>query len=101
MIEHPINGLEVLFALIMEMLGLGFQLLEPPLSVDVDGIFCMLSDVELGLELLRRLWFMENALSEWLLSCILSSARKERSGCGANGTYPNDALLKAPETHAL
>lgn len=40
----------------MELLGLGLELLEPALGVDVDGIFGVFANVELGPELLRSLW---------------------------------------------
>jgi hypothetical protein len=53
--EHAVYGLEVLLAFVVESLRLLLEFLEPPLSVDVDGIFRVLTDVELVLELLRRL----------------------------------------------
>lgn len=82
MIEHPVDSLEVLLAFIVEVLGLGFQLLEPPLGVDIDGIFRMLADIELGFELLRRLWFAGNLL-ECLLSHISRTGQGGRRDCGA------------------
>ena len=53
--EHAIDGLEVLFGLIVELLGLSLEFLETTLGIDVDSIFGMLADVEIGLELLRGL----------------------------------------------
>jgi hypothetical protein len=44
--EHAVDGLKVLFALIVEPLRLGLELGEPALRVDVDGIFGVLADVE-------------------------------------------------------
>lgn len=64
MTEHSVDGVEVLFAFIVEVLGLGFELLKPPLRVNIDRIFCVLADVELGLELLRCLWSWERNESE-------------------------------------
>lgn len=55
MVEHAVDGLEILFGLIMQLLGLGLKLLETTFGVNVDGILCALANVELGLELLRRL----------------------------------------------
>jgi hypothetical protein len=54
-VEHAVDGLEILFGLIMQLLGLGLKLLETTFGVNVDGILCALANVELGLELLRRL----------------------------------------------
>lgn len=34
------RALHVLFRLFMELLGLCFQLLKPPLGIDIDGILC-------------------------------------------------------------
>jgi hypothetical protein len=55
-VEHAIDGLEVFLGLIMEPLGLGLELLEAALGVDVDGVLGVLADVELVLELLGRLY---------------------------------------------
>jgi hypothetical protein len=44
--EHAVDGLKVLFALIVEPLRLGLELGESALRVDVDGIFGVLADVE-------------------------------------------------------
>ncbi|KAI6749044.1 hypothetical protein HG531_007991 [Fusarium graminearum] len=53
--EHAIDGLKVLLGFIVEFFGLGFEFLEASFGVDIDGIFGMLADVELLLELLRSL----------------------------------------------
>jgi len=53
--EHAVDGLEVLFGLIVELLGLRLELLEAALGVDVDGVLGLLADVEFLLELLRCL----------------------------------------------
>jgi hypothetical protein len=53
--EHAVDGLEVLFGLIVELFGLLLELLEAPLGVDVDGVLGVLADIEPGSELLRRL----------------------------------------------
>jgi len=50
--EHAVDGVKVLFALIMQLLGLRLQLLEASLGIDVDGVLGMLAYVELGPELL-------------------------------------------------
>lgn len=50
--EHAIDGLEVLFGLVVELLGLSLEFLETTFGIDVDSIFGMLADVEFGLELL-------------------------------------------------
>lgn len=54
-----IDGIEVLLGLIVQFLGLLFEFLKPPLSVQVDRVLGMLANIELGLELL---WSADNAL---------------------------------------
>jgi hypothetical protein len=54
-LEHAVDGVEVLFAFIAKALRLGLELLESALRVDVDGIFCVLAKVEFYFELLRCL----------------------------------------------
>lgn len=63
MVQHVVDGLEVLFALIVQLLGLGLQLLEAAFRVYVDGILRVLSNVELVLECLRRL--PDAYVSDW------------------------------------
>jgi hypothetical protein len=55
MAEHGVDGVKILFRLIVQVLCLGFELLEPALGVYVDGILGDLAKIELGLELLRCL----------------------------------------------
>lgn len=59
MVEHAINGIEILLALIVEALGLDLKLMETSLCIDEDGIFGMLADVKLGLKLLWRLFIRQ------------------------------------------
>jgi hypothetical protein len=54
-VEHAIDGIKILLALVMQLLGLRLEVLEPPLRIDVYSIFGVLSNVKLGLELLRCL----------------------------------------------
>jgi hypothetical protein len=52
--ERTIDGVEVLFRLIVQFLGLALQLREAPFCIDIDRIFCVLADIKALLELLRR-----------------------------------------------
>jgi len=52
--ERTIDGVEVLFRLIVQFLGLALQLSKAPFCINVDRIFGVLADVEALLELLRR-----------------------------------------------
>jgi hypothetical protein len=54
-LQHAVDGLEVLFRLIVQLLRLGLEFLESTLRVAVDWIFRVFANVELGFELLRRL----------------------------------------------
>lgn len=55
MVHHAVDSLEILFALVVQFLGLGLELLEAPFGIDENGIFGMLADVELVFDLLRCL----------------------------------------------
>jgi hypothetical protein len=55
-VQHGVYGLKVFFGFVVQLLRLVLELLEAPLGVDVDGIFGIVADVELGLELLRCLF---------------------------------------------
>jgi len=54
-LEHALDGLKVLFALIMEFLGFRFELVEAAFGVAVDGVLAVLADFESCLDLLGRL----------------------------------------------
>ena len=49
-----IDGVEVFLRLIMQFLGLLFEFLEASFGVTVDDILGVFTDIELGLERLRR-----------------------------------------------
>jgi hypothetical protein len=55
-LEHALNGLKVLFALIVELFGFRFELVEAAFGVAVDGVLAVLADFESCLNLLGRLW---------------------------------------------
>ncbi len=99
--EHAINGVGVPSARIMETPRLRLQLLETAFRVDEDGIFGMLADVELGLELLRCL--LRNAR----VSQSRPMRRQQSSHEGGGGresrgvTYANHALLEAAKAHVV
>jgi hypothetical protein len=88
MLEHVIDGLEILGTLLVEVLRLGLELLEPALRVDVDGIFGVLADVEFSLELLRCLEIVGDSVR--LVGCKyydLSAANlREQSPSGNPGS---------------
>lgn len=56
MVQHAIDGFEILFRLIVELFGFGLEFLETALGIDIDCILGVLADVEPLLELLRRLY---------------------------------------------
>lgn len=56
-----IDGIKVFLGFVMQFLGLGLQLLKPPLGVNVDGILGMFANVELELQLL---WCSSKAFSK-------------------------------------
>jgi hypothetical protein len=54
-VQHAVDGLEVLFRLVVQTLSLGFKLGETKFGVDVDRILCDFAHVESLLELLGSL----------------------------------------------
>jgi hypothetical protein len=54
-VEHAVDGLEVFSALIVQAFCFGLEVGKAALRVDVDGVFGVLANVELGFYLLRRL----------------------------------------------
>jgi len=55
MAEHAVDGVEILPRLIVQLLGLGLELLKASLGIYEDWILRVLSQVELLLERLRSL----------------------------------------------
>lgn len=55
MLEHAVDGLEVFCRLIVELLSFCFQLLESTFRINVYGVFGVFTNIELRLDLLRRL----------------------------------------------
>lgn len=94
MVHHAIDGLEVLLALVVELLGFRLQLLEAPFGVDKDGIFGVFADVKLVLELLRCLQLL---VSFFFATGDLTTRRS--AGTGRGQPYPRYALGKASKTH--
>jgi hypothetical protein len=84
-IHHPVESVEVLFALRVQRLGLGLQLLEASFRINVDCIFGNLAQIELGFERLRSLAYCQS-LSQW-------------NPATPRPAYSGNALLKPFETH--
>jgi hypothetical protein len=93
----------------VEVLRLDLEFLESTFRIDVDGVFGVLADVELCLELLGRLVVSGplSVLSFCLLgergTCALLRRRLENgTQCGpGSATYAGNTLLKTPEAHSL
>jgi hypothetical protein len=58
-IEHAIDGFEILLGLVVQFLRFLLELLKSTLGIYVDGIFGVFADVELGFNLLRCLFQVE------------------------------------------
>jgi hypothetical protein len=57
--HHAVDCVKVFLALIVQLLRLRLQLLEPSFRIDIDCIFSILAQVEFRLERLRRLVFCQ------------------------------------------
>lgn len=78
-----VDGIKVFLRLIVQLLRLLLQFLEPSLRIDIDRIFGVLPDVELGLELLRRAHYaLLDSLQTHLCSCAPAVAGTERKRRG-------------------
>jgi hypothetical protein len=91
-VEHAVDGLKVLLGLIVQVLGLGLELLEAAFGVDVDGILGVLANVELGLELLRRLRQVVRQRSGFSAAAAGAGERRIR----AHGVLTRVTLLEKP-----
>ena len=51
-VRDTIDGVEVLFGLLAEFLGFMFEFLEAAFGIEIDGVFGVFAEVELGFKLL-------------------------------------------------
>jgi hypothetical protein len=63
-LKHTVNCIKVFLRFVVQLLRLRLQLLEASLRINIYGILCVFTDIELGLEVLRRLLLCQSVVAD-------------------------------------